>query len=399
MALEQGRSPSRSSSLFMTLALWVGLVFNAITIMLPKLVEQRVTHRHSAHARSGVLATAVFLCGGMAQFTMGRAGRARRAASSSCRSSPASRCSVCSRALYTSGWWLLPSLALAVAAIYGQVTVNDHRAGALHAGRRGAGASTRSASSSSSRWRGRRHGASAGSTTTAVSMSCSAVGAIIAVLGALEHVRDQRARHRRGEQARGGEPARAGGGAAGGVTHRRIACVRARGPIPIQVRNRMGDNMRLVLLCSVFAFLLATAPADAQRPAASAKPPAAAKKTNTVRKPAPPPPDTRPILRRDETAAAIPIPAQPTAKPKKRTARKPADAARGAAAAPQTARAGAKDVSECGQVREPDRVIAGCTLVIGDSRQKPKARAAAYYNRGNAHSCQGRACRRDRRLR
>src|SRR5205807_1757385 len=28
-------------------------------------------------------------------------------------------------ALYTSGWWLLPSLALAVAAIYGQVTVND----------------------------------------------------------------------------------------------------------------------------------------------------------------------------------------------------------------------------------------------------------------------------------
>jgi hypothetical protein len=28
-------------------------------------------------------------------------------------------------ALYTTGWWLLPSLALAVAAIYGQVTVND----------------------------------------------------------------------------------------------------------------------------------------------------------------------------------------------------------------------------------------------------------------------------------
>jgi len=28
-------------------------------------------------------------------------------------------------ALYTTGWWLLPSLALAVAAICGQVTVND----------------------------------------------------------------------------------------------------------------------------------------------------------------------------------------------------------------------------------------------------------------------------------
>ena len=28
-------------------------------------------------------------------------------------------------AMYANGWWLLPSLALAVAAIYGQVTVND----------------------------------------------------------------------------------------------------------------------------------------------------------------------------------------------------------------------------------------------------------------------------------
>jgi MFS family permease len=110
-------------SMFLLLALWVGLVFNAITIMLPKLVEQRVTTGIPLTA-VGVLATAVFLCGGMAQFTMGRAVE---------RVTPHLIMSLIAAvqvvgillALYTSGWWLLPSLALAVAAIYGQVTVND----------------------------------------------------------------------------------------------------------------------------------------------------------------------------------------------------------------------------------------------------------------------------------
>jgi len=109
--------------LFLILAFWVGLVFNAITIMLPKLVQQRVTVGGSLTA-AGVLATAVFLCGGLAQFTMGRAVE---------RVVPHIIMSIIAAvqvvgvllSLYTSGWWLLPSLALAVAAIYGQVTVND----------------------------------------------------------------------------------------------------------------------------------------------------------------------------------------------------------------------------------------------------------------------------------
>src|ERR1041384_2255457 len=58
--------------MFLLLAFWVGLVFNAITIMLPKLVEQRVTTGIPL-SMVGVLAPAVFLCGGLAQFTMGRA--------------------------------------------------------------------------------------------------------------------------------------------------------------------------------------------------------------------------------------------------------------------------------------------------------------------------------------
>jgi len=109
--------------MFLLLAFWVGLVFNAITIMLPKLVEQRVATGLSL-SMAGVLATAVFLCGGLAQFTMGRAVE---------RVTPHLIMSVIAAvqvvgillALYTGGWWLLPSLALAVAAIYGQVTVND----------------------------------------------------------------------------------------------------------------------------------------------------------------------------------------------------------------------------------------------------------------------------------
>jgi len=109
--------------MFLLLAFWVGLVFNALTIMLPKLVAQRVATDISL-AKVGVLATCVFLCGGMAQFAMGRAVE---------RVVPHLIMSLIAGiqvigillALYTTGWWLLPSLALAVAAIYGQVTVND----------------------------------------------------------------------------------------------------------------------------------------------------------------------------------------------------------------------------------------------------------------------------------
>jgi MFS family permease len=109
--------------MFLLLAFWVGLVFNALTIMLPKLVEQRVGGDISL-AKAGVLATCVFLCGGMAQFAMGRA--VERVVPHLVMSLIAGFQIVgILLALYTSGWWLLPSLALAVAAIYGQVTVND----------------------------------------------------------------------------------------------------------------------------------------------------------------------------------------------------------------------------------------------------------------------------------
>jgi MFS family permease len=108
---------------FLLLAFWVGLVFNAITIMLPKLVEQRVATGITL-TTAGVLATAVFLCGGVAQFTMGR--MVERVTPHLIMSFIAAIQVVAMLLAWgTTGWWLLPSLALAVAAIYGQVTVND----------------------------------------------------------------------------------------------------------------------------------------------------------------------------------------------------------------------------------------------------------------------------------
>ena len=72
----------------------------------------------------GTLATGVFLCGGMAQFAMGRT--VERVVPHIVMSAIAAVQVVgVLLAYWTSGWWLLPSLALAVAAIYGQVTVND----------------------------------------------------------------------------------------------------------------------------------------------------------------------------------------------------------------------------------------------------------------------------------
>jgi lipoprotein NlpI len=150
--------------------------------------------------------------------------------------------------------------------------------------------------------------------------------------------------------------------------------------------HRMGANMRrLVLLCSAFAFLCATGAADAQTaPAASGKRTAAAKKGAT----APAPVDTRPRYKRDDTPAAIAA-APSVAKPKRRAARKPIDGAAQPAAAAQGTKATAADVATCAQVRDQDAAIVGCTRIIEDQKQKPKGRAAAYYNRGNAHAAKG----------
>jgi MFS family permease len=108
---------------FVLIALTGGLIFNAVTVALPKIVEERVGQDVPLFAIGG-LATAVFMCGALAQLAVGRlvetiaphlllvvivaiglAGTVWAASAT--------------------GPALLAALALVMVAIYGQVTVND----------------------------------------------------------------------------------------------------------------------------------------------------------------------------------------------------------------------------------------------------------------------------------
>jgi len=109
--------------LFIVIALSAGLTFNVLTIALPKIVDERLSAALPLVIVGGI-ATAVLICGALAQLTVGRLvewvpphvifaavtgigflGNLWAA--------------------YATGVALLIALAIAVAAIYGQVTVND----------------------------------------------------------------------------------------------------------------------------------------------------------------------------------------------------------------------------------------------------------------------------------
>jgi MFS family permease len=109
--------------LFVVVALSAGLVFNTISVALPKIVEERVGSGISLVAVGG-LTTAVFLCGAVAQITVGRLVE---------RIQPHILFATLAImqftgvvwAAYASGVMLLFVLAFTMAAIYGQITVND----------------------------------------------------------------------------------------------------------------------------------------------------------------------------------------------------------------------------------------------------------------------------------
>jgi MFS family permease len=110
-------------ALFMLLAFFSGLVFNALTITLPKIVDARIGHDISLEL-VGSLTTAVFLCGAVAQVSMGRL--IERIAPHLVMSGIAITKMVAMLLVNNlTGWKLVPALALAVASIYGQVTVGD----------------------------------------------------------------------------------------------------------------------------------------------------------------------------------------------------------------------------------------------------------------------------------
>ncbi len=109
--------------LFVVVALSAGLVFNTISVSLPKIVDERVGNDISLIAVGG-LTTAVFLCGALAQITVGRLVE-RFPLHVLFAALAIMQFGGVVWAAYASGITLLFALAFTMAAIYGQITVND----------------------------------------------------------------------------------------------------------------------------------------------------------------------------------------------------------------------------------------------------------------------------------
>jgi MFS family permease len=109
--------------LFIVIAMCAGLVFNIISIALPKIVDERLGAELPLVLVGG-LASAVFMCGAIAQITVGRL--VERFPPHILFAAIASLQFVgVLFAAYATGKWLILALAVAMAAIFGQVTVND----------------------------------------------------------------------------------------------------------------------------------------------------------------------------------------------------------------------------------------------------------------------------------
>jgi MFS family permease len=110
-------------SLFLAISVTAGVTFNMLTIALPKIVDERLA-THVPLVLAGSIATAVLICGGIAQLFIGRLSE---------RFAPHSLFVAVTGigflgnlgAAYFEGVPLMIMLAISVAAIYAQVTIND----------------------------------------------------------------------------------------------------------------------------------------------------------------------------------------------------------------------------------------------------------------------------------
>jgi MFS family permease len=109
--------------LFVVVALSAGLVFNTISVALPKIVDERVGGGISL-IEVGGLTTAVFLCGAVAQITVGRLVE-RFPLHILFAISAVLQFAGVVWAASANGVTLLFALAFTMAAIYGQITLND----------------------------------------------------------------------------------------------------------------------------------------------------------------------------------------------------------------------------------------------------------------------------------
>jgi MFS family permease len=125
-AADVALSPSNAAlifGLFVVVALSAGLVFNTISVSLPKIVDERVGAGISL-VEVGGLTTAVFLCGALAQLAVGRLVERFPLHVLFALSAIAQFTDIV-WAAHSSGMALVLALAFTMAAIYGQITLND----------------------------------------------------------------------------------------------------------------------------------------------------------------------------------------------------------------------------------------------------------------------------------
>jgi MFS family permease len=114
----------RAVIVLLLIAVVSGLVFNAYTILIPKLMQERLADDPQLLPIVGVLAFLVTLCGGATQFTVGqlldRSTLKRIFLPLALVLAPAM-----AALSFASGWIVLPLAGIVAATIFGQVTVNE----------------------------------------------------------------------------------------------------------------------------------------------------------------------------------------------------------------------------------------------------------------------------------
>ena len=110
-------------AMFVLIGTTAGLVFNTLTIALPKVIDERIGNSISLVA-VGSIATAVFLCGAVAQVTIGRV-LERVPAHLTFVSVALMQFVGVVWTYYATGYGLLVALAFTMAGVYAQVTVTD----------------------------------------------------------------------------------------------------------------------------------------------------------------------------------------------------------------------------------------------------------------------------------
>ncbi|MDQ1080224.1 nitrate/nitrite transporter [Pseudoroseomonas cervicalis] len=114
----------RAVIVLLAIAAASGLVFNAFTLLLPKLMEERLAGSPDLLPVIGTLAFLVTLCGGLTQFTVGRM-IDRMTLKRVFLPMALVQVPAMLALAWAQGWMVLPLAALLAASIFGQVTVNE----------------------------------------------------------------------------------------------------------------------------------------------------------------------------------------------------------------------------------------------------------------------------------